>query len=455
MKKFMSRLYILIVLLATILLLLIFAIDLNLKYMIAMAIAFILFATLFMGYAIYRFVYKNIIEPLDEISLEISKIKDQNTKTNFKTYKFDKLNELCRKISIVEDDVEKVVNNLDFERNKINYILDNMKDGFIIFDKYKKVFTINKKARQILDCYKKELGKDILYYTQNIKVLDNVDNVLKTKKNVVFEMKTDDKKVYSVHVNPIKAGLFNSKKSGGIILIIDVTLDKQTEKIRQDFFSDASHELKTPITSIKGYTELLYNDFAKDKKQEKEFLEKIQFEINNIITLVNDILLISKLETKEKNILKMDVDINIMTLVDEIIETVRPSCIEDNIIVTNNCDIVVMHADYKKIYELLSNLITNAIKYNKKNGSVWIYCKEDEKYIYIDIEDTGIGIPKIDTERVFERFYRVEKGRSKSLGGTGLGLSIVKHIVKYYNGTIKIDSTECKGSKFRLKLPKQ
>lgn len=454
MRKFIHRIYILTIVISILIILGISITNHSTKYMLVSIVFLITLVVLLLLYFVHKFVKDNIITPIDEISTEIAKIKDRNTKTEFKTYKVERLNKLCKELSMVEDDVEKVVNNLDLERNKINYILDNMKDGFIIFDKYKKVFTINKKARQILDCYKKELGKDIIYYTQNIKFLENIDEVLRTKTNVTFDIKTDNKKVYSVHINPIKAGLFNSKKSGGIILIIDVTLDKKTEKIRQEFFSNASHELKTPITSIQGYTELLYNDFAKDKEQEKEFLEKIQFEINNITSLVNDILLIAKLETKEKDTPKLDTNINLVDLTNEIIETTKPACIENNILVENNCELVHIKADYKKIHELVSNLVTNAIKYNRQDGIVKVSCSDDDKFIYIVVEDTGIGIPKVDTERIFERFYRVEKGRSKSLGGTGLGLSIVKHIVKYYNGTIKVRSIEGEGSEFKIKLPK-
>lgn len=395
---------------------------------------------------------KNIISPISEISREVIKIKDRSIKTNFSNYRLEEFNDLCRQITYVEDDVENIVNTLNLEKNKIDYLLDNMTEGFLIFDKDKKVYIINKKARQILDCYKKELGKDIIYYTKNIKILDNIDKVLETKQNIIFDIKkSSNAKNYSVHISPVKAGIFNQKKSGGIILIIDNTVHKKVEKLKDEFLSDISHELKTPITSIQGYTELLYNDFAKDKVQEKEFLSVIQKEITNITRLINDILTISKLESKERDINK--IPINLKEIVVEIINTNKPMIFEKKLEIINNCEDVIFESDYQKMHQLFSNLITNAIKYNNINGIIIIECTQEEHFVNIKVKDTGIGISSSNKKRIFERFYRVEKGRSKSLGGTGLGLSIVRHVVKYYNGNIVLESEENKGSEFIIKIP--
>ena len=284
-----------------------------------------------------------------------------------------------------------------------------------------------------------------------MKLLENIDKALLDGQRRIFDMKTDDNKTYSVHISKIQKGIFENGTKGIIMLIIDVTAKRESEKLKQEFFSNVSHELKTPITSIQGYAELLYNDFAKNREQEKEFLQIIQKESNNITSLLNNILTISKLENKEIEINSSD--INIKTVVDEIINTTKPMCIEKNINIINKCEEIIMIGDYKKIHQLFNNLIVNAIKYNKDNGYVEINCFKDEKNINIIVKDSGIGIPLVDRNRIFERFYRVEKGRSKAMGGTGLGLSIVKHIVKYYNGKIKVKSTEGFGSEFIIKIP--
>ncbi len=398
-----------------------------------------------------KYLYKNIILPLEEISKEIPKLKNKNKHIAFKNYKFEEINCICKEIINIQNDLQNIGDMLKIEKNKIDYILDNMTEGFVLFDKNKNVFAINKMAKKILNYDKNNLGENILYYTQNIKLLENIDKALSTNQKSIFDIKTEDNKTYSIHISKIQKGIFENGIGGIIMLIIDVTAERESEKLKQEFFSNVSHELKTPITSIQGYAELLYNDFAISKEQEKEFLKIIQKESSNITNLINNILTISKLENKEIEINKSD--IKIKTIVDEIINSTKPMCIEQNINIINKCEDITMFADYKKIHQLFNNLVVNAIKYNKTNGYVEINCYKDEKNINILIKDSGIGIPLVDRNRIFERFYRVEKGRSKALGGTGLGLSIVKHIVKYYNGKIKVKSTEGFGSEFIIKIP--
>lgn len=398
-----------------------------------------------------KYLHKNIVLPLQEVSKEIPKLKNKTGRVNFKHYKFEEINDICKEVINIENSLDDIGYMLKIERNKIDYILDNMTEGFVLFDKNKNVFAINKMAKKILNYDKNHLGENILYYTQNIKLLENIDKVLYTNQKNIFDIKTEDNKTYSIHISKIQKAVFEKNNGGIIMLMIDVTAERESEKLKQEFFSNVSHELKTPITSIQGYAELLYNDFATSKEQEKEFLKIIQKESSNITNLINNILTISKLENKEIEINKSD--INIKTIVDEIINSTKPMCIEQNINIINKCENIIMLADYKKIHQLFNNLIVNAIKYNKNNGYVEINCFEDEKNINIIIKDSGIGIPLVDRNRIFERFYRVEKGRSKALGGTGLGLSIVKHIIKYYNGKIKVKSAEGFGSEFIIKIP--
>lgn len=417
---------------------------------------FIFILTLFLiSFIIYiffkKYLHKNIVLPLQEVSKEIPKLRNKTGRVNFKHYKFEEINDICKEVINIENSLDDIGYMLKVERNKIDYILDNMTEGFVLFDKNKNVFAINKMAKKILNYDKNHLGENILYYTQNIKLLENIDKVLYTNQKNIFDIKTEDNKTYSIHISKIQKAVFEKNNGGIIMLMIDVTAERESEKLKQEFFSNVSHELKTPITSIQGYAELLYNDFATSKEQEKEFLKIIQKESSNITNLINNILTISKLENKEVEINKCD--INIKTIVDEIINSTKPMCIEQNINIINKCEDITMLADYKKIHQLFNNLIVNAIKYNKNNGYVEINCFEDEKNINIIIRDSGIGIPLVDRNRIFERFYRVEKGRSKALGGTGLGLSIVKHIIKYYNGKIKVKSTEGFGSEFIIKIP--
>jgi len=221
--------------------------------------------------------------------------------------------------------------------------------------------------------------------------------------------------------------------------------------VRQEFFTNVSHELKTPITSIKGYIELLENDMAANEEMKKEFLYRIKKEAQNMANLINDILMISRLETKEAEVTIRE--IKICPLVNEVIASVKPLARENNITFEVNCKPFTINANDGHMKELLNNLITNAIKYNKPGGKVNItISKEDNEVVFI-VEDTGVGIPEESKARVFERFYRVDKGRSKKMGGTGLGLSIVKYIVNYYGGTIKLESQLGIGSIFTVRIP--
>lgn len=221
--------------------------------------------------------------------------------------------------------------------------------------------------------------------------------------------------------------------------------------IRQEFFSNASHELKTPLTSVKGYVELLESGMFTDEKTKKDFLSRIKKETDNMTNLINDILMISRLETKEVEVSLSDV--RLYPLLTEVCSSLEPLAKEFQVTLELNCRPLVMHANSQQLSQLFSNLISNAIKYNKPGGKVKISVTSEMEDIIITVEDTGVGIPEESISRVFERFYRVDKGRSKKMGGTGLGLSIVKHVVNYYNGTIELESKVMVGTKFTVRLP--
>lgn len=221
--------------------------------------------------------------------------------------------------------------------------------------------------------------------------------------------------------------------------------------VRQEFFSNASHELKTPLTSIRGYLELLENDMVPNEKMRKEFLLRIKKETGNMTNLINDILMISRLETKEAEVVLSEV--RVCPLLKEVCNSLKPLAKENQVSLSMNCRPITMHANVQQLHALFSNLISNAIKYNRPNGKVNVTVSLEAKDVIIIIEDTGVGIPDDAKQRVFERFYRVDKGRSKRVGGTGLGLSIVKHIVGYYNGSIELESKLNEGSKFTVRIP--
>ncbi len=223
------------------------------------------------------------------------------------------------------------------------------------------------------------------------------------------------------------------------------------KKIRQEFFSNASHELKTPITSVKGYAELLESGIIQDEKQKMDFVRRIEKEADNMTNLINDILMISRLEAKEAEVVMTDVAMDVVA--NEVMESMKPLSVSRQVMLHCQCEPVSLRANGQQMKELLGNLVSNAIKYNKPGGQVWIHIDKMENYMVIRVRDNGVGIPRESLGRIFERFYRVDKGRNKKQGGTGLGLSIVKHIVNFYHGTIDVRSKLDQGTEFTVKIP--
>ena len=219
---------------------------------------------------------------------------------------------------------------------------------------------------------------------------------------------------------------------------------KQAQQMRQDFFANASHELKTPITSIQGYAELLDGNMEIDSRTRKIFISRIKAEAYNMSNLINDILEISRLELKKDSPILMEV--NVDSIIDDVLKSYEPMIRENGLSVSVKYSGRMIQANPKHIQQIVSNLISNSVKYNKPGGFINIEAGMRSRSFYFRIQDSGIGIPEDSRERVFERFYRVDKGRSRKMGGTGLGLSIVNHIVQYYNGRIFLESEENKGT---------
>ena len=226
---------------------------------------------------------------------------------------------------------------------------------------------------------------------------------------------------------------------------------EKEKQIRQEFFSNASHELKTPITSIQGYAELLESGMIVDEEMKADFARRIKKEAENMTGLINDILMISRLEAKDAEVVFSQVRISV--LLDDILDSLKPLAAQSQVFIHSDCQPISIEANPQQMKELLNNLITNAVKYNRPGGQVWIRIREKGDAMLIRVRDNGMGIPEDSLDRIFERFYRVDKGRSRKQGGTGLGLSIVKHIVSFYQGTIRVSSELDKGSEFVVELP--
>lgn len=385
----------------------------------------------------YRF-SKTLTRPLEEISEEVSKIND-NRYLSFDHYQYDEFNIIATKLKEQSDTIRKTLKTLKKERIKINSILDRMNEGFILLDTNDEILMVNKKVKQLFSD-KMEVNQPIQDFIYDHQIIDQLENLGVEPKIVTIKK---DEEVYDCHLAKVDYGV--------TLLFVNVTDSVNATKMRQEFFSNVSHELKTPMTSIRGYSELLQTGMIDDPKVRKQSLDKIQKEVDHMSNLINDILMISRLENKDIEVIQHPV--HLQPIVDDILESLKVEIDKKGIQVT--CDLTpqIYLANHQHMQQLMNNLINNAVKYNKEQGELKIKSYIlDQDYI-IEVSDTGRGISLIDQGRVFERFFRCDPGRDKETGGTGLGLAIVKHIVQYYKGTIHLESELDKGTTFKVVLP--
>lgn len=331
------------------------------------------------------------------------------------------------------------------ERDTINTILKNMRESLVIVDEDKNLLAVNDSARKIFNSKREIIGENIINLIRDEEILKMTDEALMGKSIEAITRIGD--RDYKCYVNPV----YEDKRVRGLlILFIDETEEIRALRLREEFSSNVSHELKTPLTSISGFSELLVNNLVEDKDKEG-FYKLIYDDSKRLLSLVEDIMKISGLENAG-DYDKEEVDLR------EIISEVLKGY--ENLIEEKNLEVKLegqgtVFENRTMIWELFSNLINNGLKYNKEGGRLDIKISEEERAYKIIIADTGIGIPQEDLTRIFERFYRVDKSRSRKVGGTGLGLSIVKHILQKIGGKVKISSQVGQGTTFELLLSKE
>ena len=355
---------------------------------------------------------------------------------------YEELNPYFRKI----EEQQKEINNRlvkEMEQNQtISTILSNMNEGLIIFDKEKRVLMINDSAVKILKPIKKSIGAHILEITSSETLIEGVNEAYKNK--YVSGDVSFNGKIYGYFISPSS----KDPKAGVILLLADKTLEISLRKRRDEFTSNVTHELKTPLTTISGFAELLSRGVEEDKT--KEFGEIIFKQSQRLRDLIDDILKISKIESKsEKDFTLIDLKAIASDLVNQFVIEADKKNIELNFY----AEPITIRADKEMMTECFENLLSNAIKYNKENGKVDFTIKREEDFCLITISDTGIGIKEEDIDRIYERFYVADKSRNKKTGSTGLGLSIVKHIVDVHKGKIELESQIDVGTKFKIFLP--
>ena len=317
------------------------------------------------------------------------------------------------------------------EHNKLNTVLENVSQGIVAIDEQKKIIFVNKSISTIFDSTENVTGKDFIYLIDDLPLCEKIARHL--GENYVSEYTYKNKEL-SVVIRKVDS---QSDNVYSIVIITDITKEKAMQKQKSDFFANASHELKTPVAVMQGLSELLLAKETLDEGSKKQ-VDRIHKESLRLASLISDMLKLSKLENGE-DIDMIHSPVDVKAVADEVALELASELKKKNITLEVKGSGTVL-ADSKKIFEVVENLCSNAIHYNVENGKITVEISEDKKETKITVADTGIGIEKENIPRLCERFYRVDKSRSKKTGGTGLGLAIVKHICALYNAELSIES---------------
>ena len=376
-----------------------------------------------------NYLAKRISKPINEIDLDHPLSKPS----------YEEIQPLLKRVDSQNKQIKKQMDDLHQKKKEFNSVTDNISEGLILLNKENEVVSINNAARQIFQTE----DKNVILSTEEIK--DLIEKAKQGKEAETILRK--DEAIIRVIANPIYS---HSVFTGISILAFDVTNTYEAERTRKEFTANVSHELKTPLQTIMGSAELLQNHLVK-QDDIPSFYEKIHQESSRMLTLIDDIIRLSQLDESsqvEENTLRINDSAK------EAINSLKESAKKKNIQIQTNLNEAFIKANSRLIYEIIYNLIDNAIRYSNNDSSIEVSTYTDIHHAYLKVKDNGIGIPLEDQSRIFERFYRVDKSHSRATGGTGLGLSIVKHAVKLSHGTIALESELNKGSTFTVTFPK-
>lgn len=422
-----------------------------LKYSIVVFLAGIIITSLLA----WRFSHI-LLKPIDALAMAMDEVSQGDYSTRVRYTKNDEFKALSDGFNDMAQKLEVSVVELKDKNAKVELILDNMINGIIAVDYNSRIILINSVACEMFDIesVKHALETNFIENIRNNQLNLMINETMTDDVTLVKEinMSVPEERVFRVYSSPIRASSGSVDKLGVIISIHDITKIKKLEQIKTEFVSNVTHELKTPLTSIRGFVETLRNGAINKLEVANQFLEIIDVEAERLYVLINDILQLSEIETMPKDV-QID-DYLLKPIVEEVLSIVDEVARKKNITIEIEIpEELGIKANKNRIKQMMINLLDNAVKYNVDNGSIRIKAFHSKDGIVISVRDTGIGIAKEHLDRIFERFYRVDKGRSRDIGGTGLGLSIVKHIVNLYDGHIQVDSEPDRGTEFIVSLP--
>lgn len=358
---------------------------------------------------------------------------------------YEELIPFTRKIVTLDREIREYIQSIQNKQATISAIIENMREGLILLDKDNRIITLSRRAISLLSANPalNYAGHNLLELVRSQSLLEAIKDAAENGMGTAFREKRGQR-YYSYFISP-------AQEQGVIIFIVDSTNEVKAETMRRDFASNVSHELKTPVTSIMGFTELLENGMIQPEDVQETY-SIIRREARHLLSLIDDILRLSQIENADSSLELQAVDVK--ETAERAAASLQPVAGRKNVTLQLELEPVSLQGQSTMIYELIFNLIDNAIKYNVDGGSVSVRLWKEPAWAVLSVADTGIGIPQQYQDRIFERFYRVDQSRSKATGGTGLGLSIVKHAVEYHKGTITLESTEGAGTSVLVRLPR-
>lgn len=393
---------------------------------------------LIMSLAIGFFLTKKIINPITKLSESVDDIGTDIDADDI----YPELSPFITEIIAQKREIRYQLGKVEREKNKVAAIIQNMSEGMILLDLDKNILLMNEATKRIFNVGDVTLKHDsLLYISRDKDVNDCVDKALDGE-NSSLELMLNGR-IYQMIANPVAS---QGEQIGVICLIIDITEKKEMESMRQEFTANVSHELKTPLTSISGYAEMIEAGIVKEEDI-KNFAGRIRKESARLLSLISDIILLSRLDNSQKAEAIRKETVNLLTIAQKCADDIAVQAERQGVVVRVSGEEYIMRGNITLLTELVQNLCDNAVRYNRdKDGKVDITVGNG----FIDVKDTGIGIPPEHRARIFERFYRVDKSRSKERGGTGLGLAIVKHICELYDAKIELKSSEGFGTEIKI-----
>ena len=396
-------------------------------------------------------IFTKLSKPLKKLSDASLKIAEGDYTSRVEGIYTDEMGNLARTFNLMADNTQHAIDEMKSKQHQLEGVLQGMHDGVLAVNADNMILFLNDSAKQMLGVTTLQTGKSFEGSLLVGKIAAFMNQALKEEKvikdTVVSAASPQGERIFTVYATPIQ----NNKESAVLAVIADVTHVSKLEQLRSEFVANVTHELKTPLTAIRGSIELL-KSADRDEETRRYFYDVLDIEAERLHHLIDDMLVLSQIENAKPDSTEQRCDV-----AQEIRETVArlyPIAEKANITLKVELkDGICVACSSSRLQQMLGNLIENAIKYNKPNGSVKITAEESRQMAVIRIQDTGIGIEEEHFNRLFERFYRVDTSRSRAIGGTGLGLSIVKHLAVLYGGEVSVESTPGVGTTFTVRLP--